>query len=504
MVVKWRRPPAILRNGRARMKLRTKFAFATLVLVESVLAVGIVVQQDLERRHLEGKLRENQSEALARLASVAQDAMVARQDVILLNYLKVLMQNPTVLYAALLDSEGRVRLHSDILKGSAKMLGQYWQGPKGESPQGVSVEEVSQDGRRASDWSLGVYAEKRKMGTVHVGYDASALEGLLRKDLSESLTRFLLAAGILSLLGLAGAVFLAYNLNRPIQDLRAAAARLSSGDLSHQVEVRRSDELGELGHAFNAMARQLSELNQIREDLLASITHDLKAPIMAIRGYAELLLGQWKESGEEEVRESLTIIHETSQKLSAMTDEILDFAAVGSARMKVTKRLLDLAEVVRSVVKMLKVVAAEVQVNLEAEIPEEVVWVPADPDRIRRVLSNLIYNALKFTPAHGLVAVSYQVRGDEVLVKVADTGVGIPEGKLGTLFERYVQVEETKGVVRKEMGTGLGLAICREIVTGHGGRIWAESQLGRGATILFTLPLGPVARPPRAGAARSE
>lgn len=475
------------------MKLRAKFAIAALVLVEVVLATGIATQQVLERRHLEKKLQENQSDTIAQLASVARDTVVSNRDIILLNYLKVLTRDPVLLYAALLDTENKVRLHSDVLKGDAQILGSFWKGPKGESSEGTYVQDVFSKGKSISDWSLAVYVGKRKVGTVHIGYDALLLEGSLKEDLLESLHRFLIVAGFLSVLGLAGALLLAYRLNRPIQDLQVAVGRLAAGQLKHQIKVRTKDELGELSHSFNEMARQLAELNQLREDLLASITHDLKAPILAIRGYAELLLERKRDSDDEEVRESLQIIHDSSKKLSSMTEEILDFATPGSARMRVEKKLVDLGEVIRSVVQMLKVMAQNIQVNLEAELPKEVLWVPADPEGLRRVLGNLIYNGLKFTPAHGLVVIGFEVQGDSVCVKVADTGVGIPTNKLSTVFTRYMQVDETQDAVRRDMGTGLGLAICKEIVTAHGGKIWAESKLGKGTTVLFTLPLTPSA-----------
>lgn len=474
------------------MKLRTRVALAALILAESALLGALLLQQALERRHLITRQREHQAESLRRFARVAKDASLEFNEVFLLNYLKVLKESPELRYAALLDADGGVRLHSDALEPGAAPPG-AWAGPRhGGDDERPQIREAAAADSRVQDWSLGLRRGAKRLGEVHLGFDVGALERELAAALAEGRGRMAYAAAGMTVLALLGAAWLVRQLLQPLAELQEGARRLGGGDLEYRIPVARPDELGEVARSFNAMAAQLDKLNKFREQLTASITHDLRSPLTAIRGHAELLAKD-SEASEDERRESAQLIYDNARRMSAMTDDLTDLAKLQLGRLEVAPRPLDLAEPVEAVRKLLRVTADRLQVRLVSELPAGLPAVAADRAHLERVLTNLVANALKFTPSGGEVRVS-AAAGPRVgaagphhlTVTVSDTGTGIPPQKLKTLFSKF---HGGTGPDRAGLATGLGLSICRELVEAHGGKIWAESEWGQGARIRFTLPL---------------
>jgi CheY-like chemotaxis protein/anti-sigma regulatory factor (Ser/Thr protein kinase) len=180
----------------------------------------------------------------------------------------------------------------------------------------------------------------------------------------------------------------------------------------------------------------------------------------------------------------IEIAVENTDRLVRLINDILDIERIDSGQIDMHQERCDTAELVRSAIQSVAQVAAQAEVELVAET--EAIAVVADPDRILQTLTNLISNAIKFSPAGTAVRVSCERRGEEVCFAVRDEGRGIPSDKLETIFERFQQVDASDS--REKGGTGLGLAICRTIVERHGGRIWADSELGAGSTFSFVLP----------------
>ncbi|MBI4424026.1 MAG: HAMP domain-containing histidine kinase [Elusimicrobia bacterium] len=473
------------------MKLQTRFALAGLVLAESALLGAAGFQQALERRHLERKQREHQLESVRRLARVAKDASLEFNEVFLINYLKALKESSEVLYAALVDPDGKVRIHSAMLAG-ADAPGRPWDGPRHEGPdEQVQVRTLSVGSRPAQDWSLALRRGSAGLGEVHLGFDAAALERSLAADLADSRRRVALVALAMTLAALGGAAWMVRQLHDPLAALHEGARRVGAGDLDYRIEVARSDELGDLAQSFNQMASALDKLNKFREQLMASITHDLRSPLTAIRGHAELLLTDAEASAEER-RESAQLIYDNARRMSAMSDDLTDLAKLQMGRLEVAKRPWQVADSVEAVRGLMRVVADRLQVRLETDLQAGLPAVQADPAHLERVLTNLIANALKFTPAGGEVRVAGRAGPHHLSVTVSDTGTGIPPRKLKTLFSKFID-GKSADASRSGLATGLGLSICRELVEAHGGKIWAESEWRRGARIHFTLPLGETA-----------
>jgi PAS domain S-box-containing protein len=226
------------------------------------------------------------------------------------------------------------------------------------------------------------------------------------------------------------------------------------------------------------------EVERAKDEFTSVVSHELRTPLTSIRGSLGLLesgvLGPLPEKGQRMVE----IAVENTDRLVRLINDILDIEQVDSGKIGMHQEPCDAAELIERAVQGVGQFAAGAHVRLTTDAQPAAVF--ADPDRMVQTLTNLISNAVKFSPAGSTVRVSGLRRDDEVLFQVSDEGRGIPADKLETIFERFQQVDASDS--RERGGTGLGLAICRTIVDHHGGRIWAESELGAGSIFSFVLP----------------
>jgi two-component system phosphate regulon sensor histidine kinase PhoR len=228
---------------------------------------------------------------------------------------------------------------------------------------------------------------------------------------------------------------------------------------------------------------QVQRLGRARRDFVANISHDLRTPLASIRLLVETLQAG-AISNALVASDMLNKISLEVDALSQLARELLDLALIESGQMPLKLQPTDLRELARTQVERLGPQTQQKQQTLEVDIPGGLCAL-ADGEMIGRVLSNLLHNACKFTPEGGRISVRARRDGEDVTLLVTDTGPGIPPEDLARIFERFYKVDRARG----QSGTGLGLAIARHIVEGHGGRIWAESRLGHGATFSFTLPV---------------
>ena len=221
------------------------------------------------------------------------------------------------------------------------------------------------------------------------------------------------------------------------------------------------------------------------DELPRSVGHDLRGPLMAISGAAELIAQIAPADGEDgaQIRDWAGQISQCAAVMERLIRDLVDFGSLENGRLRIHAERRDLTAFVRSAADAFQAAAAAKGLTLEADVPNRPVVASYDRDRVFRVLSNLIHNAIAFTPAGGSIHLRVFRNGSDAVVAVADTGVGISSGDLITVFDRFRHVRHTDGT-----GVGLGLYVSRWIIEAHGGRIWAESQVGRGSTFFFTLP----------------
>jgi two-component system phosphate regulon sensor histidine kinase PhoR len=229
---------------------------------------------------------------------------------------------------------------------------------------------------------------------------------------------------------------------------------------------------------------ELRRLEKIRQDFVANVSHELRTPVASIKGYAETLLSGAMED-KAALKEFLGTIHENSDRLVSLINDLLDLARIESGRMKIVSVPMDVVPVIQRCLNILEKNMQDKKLSVIMDIPVDLSKVLADEARFSQVVLNLLDNAVKYTPDSGSISVKAFLREKMVQFDVTDTGIGIPEQDLPRIFERFYRVDKARS--RDLGGTGLGLSIVKHIVLAHGGEVWASSQLGRGTTFSFTL-----------------
>jgi PAS domain S-box-containing protein len=238
--------------------------------------------------------------------------------------------------------------------------------------------------------------------------------------------------------------------------------------------------------ATQAELAAAKELDRLKDQFVNAVSHDLRTPLTSIRGYAEFLEDELGGPLSPQQGEFVQQIERGAKRLERLVNDLLDFARLEAGTFHLNLEDADLGQKVHDIIQSLRPQAEGARLRLEAVLPETPLVAPMDPQRVEQVLSNLIGNALKFTPEGGRIEVRARVEGDRLLCEVEDTGEGIAPADIPKLFQRFGQLESG---IKKKGGTGLGLSISKAIIEAHGGRIGVRSQKGTGSTFWFTLPL---------------
>lgn len=275
----------------------------------------------------------------------------------------------------------------------------------------------------------------------------------------------------------------AVRMTRSLRQLSAATRELADGAFAGPLPVDRDDEIGDLGRAFNRMAERLKEVDALKEDFFSQISHDLRNPLTGMRGAVQLM-AQGKAGGPLEPRQlhMLRIVDESIERMLAMVNQILEFTRLRARLMPIERQPVDLAKVVARTLDEMHPQAEEAGLTLSSTTSGADFTVHADEAGLMRVVTNLVGNAVKFTPRGGSVTAQLRDWNAEVELRITDTGTGIPAEALPRIFDPYRQAHAGR------KGSGLGLAVVKGMVEAHGGRVVAESTVGQGSTFVVTLP----------------
>ncbi len=344
---------------------------------------------------------------------------------------------------------------------------------------------VLNERQAAFDWELTM---RMAGGPMPMHFAGTAQEGRL----------FIVAARSSSALSRVSEELMSIN-NEQTTALRAALKELS---LKDRREAGRDNQLyndlsrvnNELANLQREMVRknvELEKLNEQKNRILGMAAHDLRSPLGVILGYSEFLEAEAGDVLNAEQREFVAVIKDTSEFMLRMVTDILDVTSIEAGQLKLDRQPTDLTRLVRHNVKLNQVLASRKQIAVELEAIPALQPILLDAGKIEQVLNNLISNAVKFSHGGSRVVIRLTCSNEFVTVAVQDQGQGIPERDLSKLFKPFgkASVRSTAG----EHSTGLGLAIVRNIVEGHGGRIWLESEVGKGSTFSFTLPIAGLA-----------
>jgi signal transduction histidine kinase len=299
---------------------------------------------------------------------------------------------------------------------------------------------------------------------------------------------------------------------------------MEKGDLSQRVAVRSQDEIGELARAFNAMADGLARIEQLRRHMVTDVAHELRTPLTNIRGYLEAL----RDGVARPDAPLIDSLHEEALLLNRLIDDLQDLALAEAGQLRLTRRPVALGPLLEGAVSALRPALADKRLAIVVDLPADLPCADADAARVGQVLRNLLNNAITHTPPGGTITVeattdrrppttdqedrrqetgrtpNNSVSGlsspvsrseglsvlsprSSVLITVTDTGPGIAAEHLPHIFERFYRADRARA--RATGGAGLGLTIVKQLVEAHGGRVWAASAPGQGATFTFTLPV---------------
>jgi len=234
-----------------------------------------------------------------------------------------------------------------------------------------------------------------------------------------------------------------------------------------------------------AVAQQVQEEDRLRSEVMAALSHELRTPLASIKGYTTALMLKEVNWPEEKRQEFLRLIDEETDNLERMVSDIMDASLIDIGQLDIEPQPLRLPRLAEEVAQEIQQHSSKH--NLVVDFPASFPLVDADPRRIRQVFLNILDNAIKYSPEGGLIMVRGEVRPTDVVVSIADQGVGISPEDLIPLFDKYFRVKAPTGY--HVPGTGLGLPVARAIVETHGGRIWAKSKMGEGTTLYFSIPL---------------
>jgi len=324
-----------------------------------------------------------------------------------------------------------------------------------------------------------IVVQGQQVGEAVVRFTGTGL-GAADEALQTALWRAIAgAAGLAALLALLTGLAVARRITRPVERLIAVTRAMGRGDRTARVgPISAPGEIGELATAFDLMANTLDRQEQLRRDLVADVAHELRTPIAVLQAGHEALL----DGVAEPTPGQLASLRDEVLRLARMVGDLQTLAAADAAALQLTLSLEDLAEIAASAADSLAGRFEAAGIALDRRLTP--VAVLADPDRLHQVITNLLTNALKFTPSDGRVTVQAGPAGPEATLQVTDTGAGIPADELPRIFDRFWRGRDAAHV----SGSGIGLAVAAELARAHGGQLEARSEPGHGAQIILTLP----------------
>lgn len=311
------------------------------------------------------------------------------------------------------------------------------------------------------------------------------LPQIFQEAVQDDLFKPMIQAGLIALLV---SLLLAFWISRwvvaPLRRVAQAAHSVASGDY-HAIPVEGPNEVQELEKAFNEMTERVKTGQKSQRDFVANVSHELKTPLTSIQGFAQAIFDGTANSPEA-LQQSASVIYSEAERMNRLVMELLDLARLDSGIANLERSPVDLGSLLQGVFDKLTPQASQAKVHLQAQVTQLPPLI-GDGDRLAQVFTNLVENAIKFTPEEGQVSLAAHPSDSQVEVAVSDTGQGIPEAELSHIFDRFYQVDKSRQGGSSH-GVGLGLAIAREIVIAHHGSISAFSTLGKGSTFVVKIP----------------
>ncbi len=285
------------------------------------------------------------------------------------------------------------------------------------------------------------------------------------------------------LLALIISILLTRQITKPIKQMHRAAKSIASGNFKERIKITSKDEIGYLAESFNSMSESLDELESMRSSFISDVSHELRTPMTIISGFVEGILDGTIPEGEHE--KYLNIVLSETKRLGRLVHELLESSRLEQGKIKLEKTSIDMNRMVTESIISYEQGLTEKKINVELNLEDGGCIALADKDSIKRVLVNLIDNAIKFTPRGGKITITTHYTDRKAAISIENTGDGIPKDDLKHIWERFYKTDKSRSMDKK--GVGLGLHIVKKIITNHGGEIFAESKEGEFARFTFML-----------------
>jgi signal transduction histidine kinase len=325
-------------------------------------------------------------------------------------------------------------------------------------------------------------------GTLYIDTPGPSL---LAVYLSSAINRFLIFGALLAIgIALILAFVISQRITSPIRVLTTTARKLGKGDFSQRVAISSRDEVGELARTFNSMAGDLERIEKLRRDMVADVAHELRTPLANISGYLEAI----RDDVVKPDAATIASLSEETALLSRLVDDLQELALADAGELKLVRQPESIYQLVEQSVKAVQVSAVERGLEITTALPEDLPPVNIDYHRISEVLHNLLTNSIKHTIVGGKIGIQAEQSGQFIKVTVTDNGEGIPAADLPNVFERFFRVDKSR--TRNGGGSGLGLTITKRLVEAHGGTVGVQSELGKGSSFFFTLPVDSLSQIP--------
>jgi len=437
------------------MKIQTKITLLMTAMIAVVVGTMFMALVALERRQIREQEDTRVNSVMNSITRTAGESLSQRDDLMLLSYLRFQMKEFPEIEICLVTKNGYTTVLGKVI--------------------------TDLDYRTVSASGSG------ETVNIQVGFSKAYMREELRR---ENMGMLALAVGVALIglgIGFAGSLYISRKLARPVSELSAATDRLAGGDLNAAVEVQGSDEIAALAGAFNHMSGSIRESVQAKEDLLSTLTHELNNPLAGLKAFIAMLRDPKRISTIQETRQAYETMAEAVGQMELTLSNALELFRT-SAKPAIDPEVVELADMAREVIGLYGPVARSSHIDLKMEAPEHGLAVMADRKLIRRVIVNLVSNAVKYTPERGSITVRLTEGEGLIEFSVADTGYGISKEDQAQLFTKFYRTRGADGKRTKIPGSGLGLAIVKQAVELHGGKIWVESEKGKGSTFRVSLP----------------
>ncbi|MBI4347900.1 MAG: HAMP domain-containing histidine kinase [Elusimicrobia bacterium] len=455
------------------MRIRTKISLFAISLVAVVVMSVVANLAILERRRVRAEFAGKVDALMEGVLRIGREALSTEDELMLMSYLKFLMKDYPEIEVAIVSRQdhtsivGEVR--SDVQYRTVAIADPTSEAAHSEGP-------ILATGRDLPPGTL----------SIQLGFSRTLLERKIRQAQLALLGKLLKIAAFGLLVGILGSLWLGRLLSGSLGELAVAAERIGQGQLDTIVHAKAGDEIGDLAAQFNRMSGKLKELLRFKDDLLSTLSHELKTPLSGVKGFLEYLLESDAKQTSRERRESYQTMAEAVKQMEISLGNALQlFKTEHEAKLN----LEDLAvrEVVTEVVRLFEPTARVSEIVIQGPVGDAAGRARSDRELVRRLAINLVSNALKYTPPGGVVTLRLQEDRGSVLFSVQDTGPGIAPEYRDQLFSKFYRVP-ANGHPQRIPGTGLGLAIAKQAADLLGGRIWLESEVGRGSTFYVSIP----------------